>query len=193
MRTDDRINLLEIGSAGIFLMRRRQQGAVLIISLLLLLIMTLIGVTAMSTTTLEEKMSGNMRDRNVALQASETALEGGEVWLASLGTAPSAVSTCSAAPCPVWALNVLPDLAGQLQSWWLGNTQEYGAAGTKDIGEVATDPRYVVAEQAYVRDNLDAGQSAATGRNFYVVTSHGTGKTDDAQVIVQSTYVKRFN
>jgi type IV pilus assembly protein PilX len=53
---------------------RRQQGAVLIVSLLFLVILTLLGLTAMSGTTMEERMSGNSRDMNVALQAAEAAL-----------------------------------------------------------------------------------------------------------------------
>ena len=57
---------------------RRQNGAVLIVSLIMLLLLTLIGVTAMQTNGLEEKMAGNMLDRNIALQAAESALRDAE-------------------------------------------------------------------------------------------------------------------
>jgi type IV pilus assembly protein PilX len=171
----------------------RQAGAVLVISLLILLIMTLIGVTAMSTTSLEEKMAGNMRDKNTALQASEASLEDGELWLASLGSKPAETTACGAPPCDVWTLNTLPDLSSQSQSWWQSNAREYGTAGSKDLSEVTTDPYYVIEAQAVVRDNLDSGQNPPTGRNFYRVTARGTGGTDDAQVVLQSTFVKRFN
>ena len=57
--------------------RRPQRGAVLIVSMILLLIMTLIGVTGMSTTTLEEKMAANTQELNRAFQAGETALARG--------------------------------------------------------------------------------------------------------------------
>lgn len=183
---------LKIGSGPVHMSFHRQDGAVLVISLLILLIMTLIGVTAMSTTSMEEKMTGNMRDKNLALQASEAALEDGEAWLAAQGSYPGKASVCGAPPCDVWDLNVLPDLANESQSWWQSNTHEYGTAGSKDINDVKTDPYYVIEEQAYVRDNLDAGQPP-TGANFYRVTALGTGGTDDAQVVLQSTYVKRFN
>lgn len=53
---------------------RRQTGAVLIVSLLFLVILTILGVTAMSGTTLEHRMAGNTRDHAVALQAAEAAL-----------------------------------------------------------------------------------------------------------------------
>ena len=53
---------------------RRQHGAVLIVALLFLVILTMLGLTAMSGTTMEERMAGNTRDINVALQAAEAAL-----------------------------------------------------------------------------------------------------------------------
>ena len=55
-----------------------QSGVVLVISLIMLLLLTLIGVTAMQTTSLEEKMSGNLRDKNLAFQAAESALRAAE-------------------------------------------------------------------------------------------------------------------
>lgn len=52
---------------------KTQAGLVLDISLIMLLL-TLIGVSGMQATGMEEKMAGNMRDRNVAFQAAEAAL-----------------------------------------------------------------------------------------------------------------------
>ena len=57
---------------------RHQSGAVLAISLIILLLLTLIGLTAAQVTGLEEKMAGNLRDRNLAFQAAESALRAGE-------------------------------------------------------------------------------------------------------------------
>jgi len=53
---------------------RQQRGATLAIVLIFLVLVTLIGVTAMTTTTLEEKMAGNLREQNLAFQAAEAAL-----------------------------------------------------------------------------------------------------------------------
>ncbi|OGR32354.1 MAG: hypothetical protein A2091_00395 [Desulfuromonadales bacterium GWD2_61_12] len=55
-----------------------ESGAVLIVSLILLLVLTLLGITAMQSTTLEEKMAGNLADRNLAFQAAEAALRDAE-------------------------------------------------------------------------------------------------------------------
>ena len=53
----------------------RQSGAVLIVSLVMLLVMTIIGVTAMSSATLEEKMASNTMNYNVTFHAAESAIE----------------------------------------------------------------------------------------------------------------------
>jgi Tfp pilus assembly protein PilX len=56
---------------------RHQRGAALIVGLIMLLLLTLIGVAGMRDTLLQEKMAGNMRDREIALQAAESALRAG--------------------------------------------------------------------------------------------------------------------
>lgn len=52
----------------------RQRGAALVVGLVLLVVVTLVGVGAMQTTTLQEKMAGNLRDSNLSFQAAEAAL-----------------------------------------------------------------------------------------------------------------------
>jgi len=52
----------------------RQRGAALIVGLVLLVVITLVGIGAMQSTTLQEKMAGNLRDSNMSFQASEAAL-----------------------------------------------------------------------------------------------------------------------
>jgi type IV pilus assembly protein PilX len=52
----------------------REGGAILIVTLLFLVILTMLGVTAMTGTTMEERMAGNTRDSSIALQAAESVL-----------------------------------------------------------------------------------------------------------------------
>ncbi len=51
-----------------------QRGAVLVTALVFLVILTLLGITSMSTNTLEERMAGNAQDANRAFQAAESGL-----------------------------------------------------------------------------------------------------------------------
>ncbi len=54
---------------------RRQQGVVLVVALILLVVLTLLGVTSLNTTTLQEKMSNNIQEVNRAFQAGESGLD----------------------------------------------------------------------------------------------------------------------
>jgi type IV pilus assembly protein PilX len=65
------------GSAA-FAMNRRQAGAALVVGLIFLVILTLLGLTAMQTGILEERMAGNSRDRNIAFQGAEAGLRDAE-------------------------------------------------------------------------------------------------------------------
>ncbi|MCB1986527.1 MAG: hypothetical protein H6936_06120 [Burkholderiales bacterium] len=52
----------------------KQIGATFATGLIFLVVLTLFGTTAMKTAGMEERMSGNLRDRNLALQAAEMTL-----------------------------------------------------------------------------------------------------------------------
>ncbi|WP_051074956.1 PilX N-terminal domain-containing pilus assembly protein [Thioalkalivibrio sp. ALJ16] len=52
----------------------RQGGSALIVALILLLVITLLAVAGMQNTVLQERMAGNMHDRNIAFQQAERGL-----------------------------------------------------------------------------------------------------------------------
>jgi len=54
--------------------KKKQTGAVLIVSLIMLMLVTLIGISGMQTTVLEERMASNHRDQNTAFQAAEATI-----------------------------------------------------------------------------------------------------------------------
>lgn len=59
----------------------RQQGAVLFVALVFLVLITLLGLTASSTSIMQERMTGGLRNGQMGLMAAETAARGGEAWL----------------------------------------------------------------------------------------------------------------
>lgn len=169
-----------------------QHGSALVVSLIFLVIMTIIGVTAMQSTTLEEKMAGNMVDNSMALQAAEAALRDGENVIRTLAGRPITVDSCGSPPC-FWALGKAGDLQSKNQSWWTTNGREYGTAGTQDFTGLVEDPRFVIEEQDFVRDELGAGRGTVTGRVYYRITARARGQTDASEVVLQTVYSKRFN
>lgn len=68
---------------------KQQRGAVLVVSMLLLLVMTVLALGASQTTRLQERMSANMRDRDLAFESSEAGLRNGERIIDSQTVAPS--------------------------------------------------------------------------------------------------------
>lgn len=94
---------------------RSQRGAILVVALMFLVLLTIVGVSSISSTTLEEKMAGNARDQQIAFQAAESALRDAEIDLELLlgnlaaGTRdPMSIAANFATNC----LTPIPPLAG---------------------------------------------------------------------------------
>ncbi len=55
-------------------MQTKQQGFVLVIRLLMLVVITIVGVTAMSSTVMNERMTANSQFQTISFQAAESAI-----------------------------------------------------------------------------------------------------------------------
>jgi type IV pilus assembly protein PilX len=116
----------------------QERGAALITALMILLIMTLLGITAITTSSLEQKMAGNMRDQYMAQQAGDSIIRDAESWIFKLTTKPTPV--CPPASTErVWDTTCLPDVTQQSDSWWSTN----GYAANVSNSYVNQNPRYV--------------------------------------------------
>jgi type IV pilus assembly protein PilX len=183
--------------------RAQQRGMALIVSLILLLVLTLLGLAAMQNTSLEERMAGNLRAENVAFQASESALRAGESWLGAvtLTTQPATTNT-SPATGQVWALDAPNPNTGTNLTWWLESDASWwttnGIAYTGALKYTATDslsvqPRYAIEQAGFVRDTLVVGQQQDySGRWFYQTTSRGVDTGGRGEVMLRSTFARRF-
>ena len=69
---------------------KKQQGVALIVSLLLLLAITLLTVSSMQRSTMQERMTSNLYERQLAVQQIESALRSGEQVLEGLMPNPAA-------------------------------------------------------------------------------------------------------
>jgi hypothetical protein len=80
---------------------QRESGATLLLGLLLLTALSLLGLAAVTDSTLQVRMAGNLEAEEAALQRARSALAWGERWLLSLeGTvrpAPCASASCDPA------------------------------------------------------------------------------------------------
>ena len=184
------------GIRSIRSMPTRNHGVALFISLVLLLILTIAGVSAVQTTTLETRMARNEHDTLLAFQAAESALRDGEAFIETL------VSTAGFNPAGNNGLWTVAEL-GDPEPWedpdvWTGGSSR---PADTEVGEVvAEQPRYLVEhvatviqeENAYQIEDPYAG-TASDRVEIFRVTARGVGGTERAQVLLQSTYGRILN
>lgn len=81
----------------------RQRGVALIVALILLIVATLLGLAGIRVATMQERMSANMYDRALAMQASESALRAAEAALTAnpnlgIDCSPASGNLCDLVP-----------------------------------------------------------------------------------------------
>jgi type IV pilus assembly protein PilX len=143
----------------------RQRGAVLFVALVFLLLLTLLGVTASSTSILQERMTGGMRNAQLAGVGMESGLRGGEVdlWAAAArsNTANGGIDMPPCAgtgvqPCRYMRTNGIVDMRVQkfrTSTAWLDASSDGAKAYTQDVStqggdygtsNLASQPRYII-------------------------------------------------
>ncbi|MBF0190702.1 MAG: hypothetical protein HQL99_06065 [Magnetococcales bacterium] len=163
-----------------------QRGSVFVIALVLLAILTVLGITGAKNTALEESMVGNTRDRQLAFQAAEAALLAGERLLAN--GHPPFTDSCEEGFCtqgcpsqPRWndpALN-------------LWNTPSRHRSHALAPSGVRTPPAFIIEDLCEFGSQTwrDANPGwTDLPQRLYRVTALGSGGTDQAKVMLQSTY-----
>ena len=171
--------------------RPGQRGAVLVVGLIFLALLTLIGVTAFSVATQEERMAGNARDRLRAFEAAEAALRHCE----SLLTDP--IPPALAAPDTNSSTGMYgqPPTGGQ-EKW---ETVTWTAADSLEVpggrtvwDEVAAPPRCIVQRLAQTRTPT-ASQRAELAQGVavaYQVTGRGVGANRNTAVVLQTSFIR---
>lgn len=184
-------------------MPQRQEGAVLVFCLIFLTVLTMMGVSGMESTTLEERMSANMVDHEAAFNAAETALQAGEAWLIAQQVLPI-ISTDGSTV--VWQEDSMdPSTAAggndDGKYWWDDNNVgatwwTNNALAPSNVPGVASQPRYLVEEFKTV----DTGQSIGLGggestnpRVFHRITARGWGIATTTSAMVQATFVQTYD
>lgn len=150
-------------------------------------------------------MAANMADYNQAFNAAETVMRVMQRELDKPGYAPHGASDCAGQP-PPCVLNpkVLEDLYGKdwwlhpsiNHAWWKANGIAYNEASGDSLTTpelVNTEPHYVAEFQTDVKDSARLGHGGDGYTYYYRITSRGSGATDAAQAIIQSTAAKREN
>jgi type IV pilus assembly protein PilX len=170
---------------------QQQKGIALIVSLIILLLLTIIMVSALRVTTLEEKMSGNSQDSNIAFQAAESALREAEAYLQS-GAFPFNPLKLSGAPfrdtsgetvCGTEALLGLCSETTPLQSTLFPNVNGGKIVANTGIVGISAEPEYII-ELIRTDPSVDSSRVYATFR----ITTRAWGEEANTVVRLQSTF-----
>ena len=193
----------------------RQQGAALLMAMLFLVIITLIGVSSMVGTALEERMARNSRETNIAFQGAEAALRDAEADLKPPVPAPA----CARAPaitvgdfimaagtCSNTGECLPAAVAPQVWDAWLEDTTKsvrYGtytcatlfpisAQNTEGLAGTVTLPSMGVSKQPrYVIEYLGVPNPPVAGyTEAYRITTIGYGPTPTTKVILQEEVLR---
>jgi len=181
----------------------KQQGAVLVMALMMLFVLTLIGVSSISTTSMEEKMSGNTRNRHLAFQAAESNVRDAERIITDSVLNPTIQFTAGGGANGWYALGSGPSSTEAVTpTWWTtagNNSTPY--LGTSPIQDINTRARYTIeylgeTTQAEATDiEIQGGEGGNAGQgtiHTFRITSRGTGLTDNSVVVIQSHFGKRI-
>ena len=139
-----------------------QQGATLIITLVMLVLITLVGVSSIRKSTIDEKTAGASRDRDKAFQAAEAAVQTCLVQLKNLTYTGTTLAPTGAGAAPHW------EASG---NWSNGNSNV-----------VAVDSDGLYAQPRCMVEALGAGTGS------YRVTGRAVGASSVTEVVLQATF-----
>jgi type IV pilus assembly protein PilX len=173
--------------------RHAERGFALVTVLLLLLVLTLAALASTRMSTLEERMAGNLKDRQLALNSAEAALRNAEAAIKN--DAGGMFKAFDEGRFTAECTNGWCDSTGSVQRWQQLTEADWAATGTKTfaygshvpaaaIAGVSSQPRYAIEFVRYLTDPTSASACWLLLR----LTTRATGGDPNARVVLQSTY-----
>jgi len=182
-------------------LKSAQYGMVLIASLLLLLVVTIIGIAMFRSFGLQERIAGNTRDKQRALQAAVSVENYAEYWLANSSNAPFSV----VAGVPSAADVVCTGAAGTTPQICSNTLASLGISAKNApwaAGVLYTPPKMNITgniqdstvNDVYFRQPLfyitDLGAYAGRGHaEVYKIDAYSSGLSTNTAAVVESTVV----
>jgi type IV pilus assembly protein PilX len=177
--------------------RDLQRGVVLVSSLLLLLVVTIMALSMFRSSGMQEKVAGNMREKQRALQAAVSAQTYAEQWLVANSANASVV--CNSLLSANAGLGQICSNKLWLSTpsvttvpWAIGAAASVGVTYTPPnmnvaAASAATSGNYISAPTFYISD---AGASADPNvpGEIYQIDAVGYGGNANTAAVVESTY-----
>ncbi len=195
--------------------RAHQRGAVLFIALIMLVLLALLALAASSSSILQEKMVGGMRNQQLSAMGADSALRGTESWLWNLNFSAAAgqplppcigttTGTCVHRPNNDGTLKPGVQAFRTSHSWVNppAGAPGYvhtltGLSGNLETASLARQPTVMIEDMGA---NVPPGSGNQTGaidselrtqagkNNFYRVTARSVGGSNSATRVVESVF-----
>lgn len=193
---------------------RRQSGAVMFLAMIFLVLLTVLALTASSTSIMQERMTGGMRNQQLGIMGAESSLRGAEdfLWNISFNAGqplPPCIDTSDGSDCvykPTPDGRVHPTVqAFRTTGEWLDPTtdgarayprQLTGLSGQAESASLAGQPRFIIEylgigglpfRQGGAKDAQGA-QGRAGEHVLYRITARSQGGTDAVVRVAESYY-----
>ncbi|MFP4315018.1 MAG: PilX N-terminal domain-containing pilus assembly protein [Desulfovibrionales bacterium] len=159
-------------------MSGKENGSALVIAIVFLLILTVLGLVGMKGAVLEERMTGNTRDRELGFRAAEAALREAEEFLQQPVLPPFND--------PGEGLYGMDGTLLSTLNWDNADSKAYQGS----LEGVSQVPRYVIEELPAVSSGGDLlfPDEPLPDDRFFRISARGIGGSQTAVVILQSTY-----
>jgi type IV pilus assembly protein PilX len=171
--------------------RAHARGMVLVTALLMLVVVTILGLAMFRSFGLDEKIAGNLREKQRALSAAETAEQYAEYWLTGGGGSANAPLISCTTPAPASAPTICTNpIASATQIPWLASGNVVGVPYTPQVPtpmNVQTTPvqgSYYATPQFYVQ-----WLGTTANGTIYQIDAQGFGGSPDTVAVVESTYI----
>ena len=185
----------------------RQQGAALLVSLVILMVLTVLAISSMQGTMMQEKMVSSQRDSQIALEGAEVALEAAELELSG-GTLP----TFESGKGLYLEADTPPSDLFDPQTWAGASDNSSGHGGgtreapmpqdDSDNDLLAENPRYFIKETPAtgsatsggfgigVGDVGDGTQQSGLAGKVYRIVAYSSGASGQAQRAVEAYVIR---
>ncbi len=171
--------------------RAHARGMVLVTALLMLVVVTILGLAMFRSFGLDEKIAGNLREKQRALSAAETAEQYAEYWLTGGGGSANAPLTTCTAPAPASAPTICTNaITLPTQIPWMASGNPVGVQYTPQVPtpmNVQVIPQqgsYYAPPQFYVQ-----WLGTTANGTVYQIDAQGFGGSPDTVAVVESTYI----
>lgn len=162
-----------------------QKGVALFVVLMLLLVVTILGLSSLRSTVMEERMSANMFDRSLGFHAAESALREAEARVALSATrAAFPSSNCNTGLCAT------PD-SNSTERWLDSGFSGWNGATTAVAPAASGQPQYIAESMGNGSnwagcERIEPRDPLCESPRYRISARSGAAGTDRAQVILQS-------